>query len=78
MSCASNHSSLQQGCVSFIPAEAQLSGEETLEDFVRMIRVRENSRTKRDRLPDLAPCDVAENYTRTLIKRVKQKILCLN
>ncbi len=77
MSFLSNHSSLQQGCNKVSPAEAQLSGDETLDDFVRMIRRMETSRAKRNRLPELAPCDTAKDNPRPFLKRVKRKILCL-
>lgn len=77
MSFVCNRSSLQQGCNRVSPAEAQLSGDETLDDFVRMIRRKEKSRAKRDRLPDLAPCDTTNTDGRPFLTRVKHKILCL-
>lgn len=77
MSFLRNHSSLQQGCNDVSPAEAQLSGDETLDDFVRIIRRMEKSRVKRDRFPDLAPGETANNNARPFLKRVRQKILCL-
>ena len=77
MSFLCDHSSLQQGCKVVSAAEAQLSGDETLDDFVRMIRRMEKRRAKRERLPDLAPSETANENMRPLIQRVRQKIRCL-
>ncbi len=55
MSSVCNRSSLQQECNPGIPAEEPLTGDETLDDFVQKVRLREKSRPKRDQLPDLAP-----------------------
>ena len=77
MSILGKYPSLQQGRVKFVPAEAQLSEAETLEDFVRIIRIRENSRAKRALLPELGPDEAVHDHGRNFLRRLRQKILCL-
>lgn len=59
-----------------VPGEPDLVGHETLDDFVRMIAAREKAQAKRDRLPELAPCDTRQKYPRSLLRRVRRTLFC--
>ena len=74
MSIAGNRISLRQDIAACLPAEAQLNGEETLADFVEMIRKREKS--KRTLLPDLAPDVYFVPKRRPIVGRLKDKLFC--
>ena len=74
MSIAGDRISLRQDIAACMPAEAQLNGEETLADFVEMIRKREKS--KRNQLPDLAPHEVFVPKRRQIVGRLKERLFC--
>ena len=59
-----------------VPGEPDLVGHETLDDFVRMISVREKAQAKRSRFPDLAPCDTTKTNRHSLLKRVTRTLFC--
>ena len=77
MSIACKRSSLQQECHPSIPAEETLTGDETLEFFVEKIRLRENSRSKRALLPDLAPCSEDEVRQKNIWHRATHAVSIL-
>lgn len=74
MSTACNRISLQQDMTANSPAEAQLNGDETLEVFVEMVRLREKS--KGNLLPALSPAEPEKPKKRPIAIRMKQALFC--
>lgn len=74
MSIAFYRSSRQQDCRPSNPADEPLTGDETLEDFVKKVRLREKSRAKRQLLPDLAPSVEANQKQGNLWRTVARAV----
>lgn len=73
MSIACNHLVPSPNPVRNMPGELPLTGHETLDDFVHIVRVEEVRKSKRDRLPELAPCKTGP----LLFPRLKRVLIAL-
>ncbi len=60
-----------------VPGEPNLAGHETLDDFVRMIAIREGAKPKRDRLPELAPVHADQVSQPSLLRRFTRSLFCV-
>ena len=57
-----------------IPGASDLRGHETLDDFVRIIMLRENSKAKRDSLPPLTPSEKTGTAAPSFLRRVTHNL----
>ena len=73
MSIACNHLVPSPNPLRNMPGELPLTGHETLDHFVHIIKMQDVRRAKRERLPELAPCET----DKLLLPRLKRVVKAL-
>ncbi len=76
MSIACNLSVSLPNTFQAVPENPALVGHETLDDFVRIIRLKEKAQAKRARLPELAPEEVARIQPSSFLSRIAKTMFC--
>lgn len=59
-----------------LPGDYLINDDSTLDDFVRIVLLKEKSRQKRQALPALAPCETNDPAPSSLLRRVQRSLFC--